>query len=190
MGLLRDSLSQFWTFYLCVHIPAWVYVLHVCPHDHCGQRWSDPLKIELQMVVSYLMWVLGPNSGPLETQPVVSPAVVTNDLNSRNKSLKSPGNLLSTIKVMQLATLSRKLYHLYHSHPWSPSNIVLPLALTDVQWTRYSLAGEWTRQEQGKRFIEYTTKGRQAGECRDITGKIRHFEHCGAFNWEKWFFYG
>jgi hypothetical protein len=121
---------------------------------------------------------------------VVSPAVVTNDLNSRNKSLKSHGNLLSTIKVMQLATLSRKLYHLYHSHPWSPSNIVLPLALTDVQWTRYSLAGEWTRQEQGKRFIEYTTKGRQAGEYRDITGKIRHFEHCGAFNWEKWFFYG
>lgn len=41
--------------------------MHVWRHEGL-KRTLEPMKLELQAVVSYLLWVLGTVSGPLEEQ--------------------------------------------------------------------------------------------------------------------------
>lgn len=49
--------------------PLWVYA-HECRFPWKLEA-SDPLELELEMVVSYLMWVVELNSAPLEEQQVL-----------------------------------------------------------------------------------------------------------------------
>lgn len=55
---------------MCVRIPTearclCLYVYYVCEGSHRGQRTLDILDLEFQVVVNYLMWVLGTATGSL-----------------------------------------------------------------------------------------------------------------------------
>lgn len=57
--------------YVYVFVPTRVYI-HYMPACSCrGQRARETLKVELQVTVSILMWVLGLNTGPLEEQNIL-----------------------------------------------------------------------------------------------------------------------
>lgn len=62
--IFKISISLFLFMCMCL----WVYVHYMPTCDCRGQRARETLKIELQVTVSLLMWVLGLNTGPLEEQ--------------------------------------------------------------------------------------------------------------------------
>lgn len=51
---------------VCVHTPACLHVPHVPVGAWEGQVVSDPLELELPIVVNHLVWVLETELGPLE----------------------------------------------------------------------------------------------------------------------------
>lgn len=51
-------------FNLCVHICVFVYICHICVGVNGGQkRTSSSLELELYVIVSCLVWVLGNKLG-------------------------------------------------------------------------------------------------------------------------------
>lgn len=60
---------------MCV-LPAWVYVHHIPAGAHRCQRAVDPLGLELQAVISCLMWV--PGIKPTSSTRAISPALKLN----------------------------------------------------------------------------------------------------------------
>lgn len=49
---------------VCVHVHVNLYASHVCRCPLRPQRASDPLKLNYQVVITYLMWVLRPEFWP------------------------------------------------------------------------------------------------------------------------------
>lgn len=43
----------------------------MCSHECRYPQRPDALELELQVIVNYLMWVIGLNSGPLEKHGVI-----------------------------------------------------------------------------------------------------------------------
>lgn len=50
---------------MCMCVPAWIYVHHIYTDAEIA---LDPPEVELEVIVSYLIWVLGTKSSSLRQQ--------------------------------------------------------------------------------------------------------------------------